>query len=162
MLKLVSRVDHGLVVVERSLMFIFGLLLFAIMVFVVFARVLLALPTPYQTELTRFFHIWMCFIGSSYLIGTNGHPAVEFISDRIKTRPLVKDVYFTGLYLAILVFLGATLVSALIQVPLYIRQVSTYLEISVIWINGGLILGIFLMILRCIIKIVYIWGGEKK
>ena len=164
MIKLLSKIDKKIVTLERFLMFFFGLLLFAIMIWVVLARFILNVPTPYQTELTKFFHIWMCFIGGSFLIGTNGHPSVEFITDKVKNkaRPLVKGLYFTGLYLAVLVFLIAAFISAVRQIPLYIRQISTYLEISYIWVNGGVIVGLFLMIFRCLAKIAYTWGGEEK
>jgi TRAP-type C4-dicarboxylate transport system permease small subunit len=163
MTKFISKIDKGILAVEKPLMFFFGILLFGIMCFVVLARFVLKISTPYQTELTKFFHIWLCFTGGSYLIGTNGHPAVEFITSKVKTaRPMIQSLYFTVLYCLILFFLGAALLSALRQAPLYIRQVTTYLEISYIWINGGVIVGLILMIFRCLIKIAYAWGGEKK
>ena len=145
-------------------MFLSGLILFGIMCFVVFARFVLKIPTAYQTELTKFFHIWMCFVGASYLIGVDGHPAVEFFADKVKhkAKPIVRKIYFTVLHVLVLAFLIPTLYSALKQAPLYARQVTTYLSISYLWINGGAIVGLFLMVIRSFIKIVFVWGGEEK
>lgn len=164
MLKFVSMVDKGLANVEKPVMFIFGTLLFGIMCFVVFARFILHIPTAYQTELTKFFHIWMCFVGASYLIGVNGHPAVELFSDKVKENasPIVRKLYFTVIYLVILAFVGTAFWFAMSQWKLYARQVTTYLSISYIWVNGGAILGLFMMSLRCLIKLIYIWGGDEQ
>lgn len=163
MLKYVEKLDIGLTYVEKPIMFVFGVLLFGIMCWVVLARFVLEIPTAYQTELTKLFHIWLCFVGGSYLIRVNGHPAVEIFPDRIKAnaRPLVRKLYFSLIYILIFIFVGVLFFQAWKMVPLYMRQVTTYLSISYIWIYGGGLVGLFLMSLRCLIKIVYIWGGKE-
>ncbi len=162
MLKYVAKLDHGLTYFEKPVMFLFGLLLFGIMCWVVVARFILNIPTAYQTELTKLFHLWMCFVGGSYLIHTNGHPAVEIFPDRIKAKasPFVRKLYFSLIYLIIFAFVATLFYQAVKMIPLYKRQVTTYLYISYIYIYGGGIVGMGLMSLRCLIKLVYVWGGE--
>lgn len=158
-----ASVDKLLKYFEETIMILAGILLFCIMVFTVIARYFLHMPTPYDSELTKIFHIWMVFAGASYLVGKDGHPAVELLSSKIKDSSNIiwKKIYFSCIYAIMLLFIVPTLIFGLKSLPLYAKQVTTYLSISYVVVYGGGILGMFFMIIRCILKITKIWREEE-
>ena len=161
MAAIVKKIDKGLQCFEKPMMFITGTALFALMVWAVAARFIFAIPTAYQPELAQLLHLWLCFMGGSYLISINGHPFVEIFPDKvIKSRNVpFKKVYFTLIYLLTLFFIVPCFYYGVKQIPLYMKQVTIYLQINYIWVYGGGILGFGMMIFRTLLRIVGIWSG---
>lgn len=98
----INKIDHGMAAVEKTVSLVAGVLLFALMTWCVLARYFFALSAPYQTELAQTFHIWLCFMGSSYLFSINDNPSVEIFSGKVLAgkNKTFKKVYFTILYLS--------------------------------------------------------------
>lgn len=164
MTEIIAKIDRFLRYIEKSIMFVTGLALFTLMCFGVLARYILNIPTPYQTEMSKLLYIWMCFLGGSYLVGIDGHPYVGILPDRVlrARNKTLKKAYFVVIYLLSLCFLAPLLFYAFKQIPLYLLQVTTYLEISYIWVYGGAIIGLVLMVFRYACKILSILvGGEN-
>ena len=164
MLKVLTFIDNALAMIEKPIMFIFGFALFYVMCHSVIARYFFHTSSPWMMELPRMFHIWMCFVGGSYLIRTNGHPAVGYFSDKIRDKGdcLQRRLYFTFTYLAMIIFVGSTLYFAWQQIPLFMMQRTMYLRMPFIYVNGGALLGLALMNIRLLIKIGYVWKGELR
>ncbi|MCG0275489.1 MAG: TRAP transporter small permease subunit [Thermosediminibacteraceae bacterium] len=158
--KALEKIDGLLKQFELFVMFLAGVMLFGLVVLTVTCRYLLKIPTPFDTELARTFHIWLAFIGSSYLVSKDGHPAVEFISSKVSTSSnrTFKIFYFSIIYFIMLLFIVPAFVTGLRLMPLYAKQVTNYLSMPYSIIYGGGILGLFLMIVRCLMKITGLWG----
>ena len=162
-MKVVNMIDAWFMRFEKLIMFVASVLLFGLILSGVFLRYFLYIPMPYQEELAAMFHVWMCFMGVSYLMSSDGHPAVEVLSSRIResSNIILKKIYFTIIYLIMFFFVVLACIYGFTQVPMYLTQVTTYLGISYIYRYGGGILGMLLMSIRCLLKIVEIWAGEK-
>jgi len=158
-----KKVDGVLKRFELTIMFLAGLGLLGLINLTVLCRYFLKVPTPFDVELAKTFHIWLAFIGASYLVGTNGHPAVEFISSKFSSSPsrTAKAMYFSMIYLIILVFVFLGFITGLRSMPLYAKQVTNYLSLSYAIIYGGGVLGLFLMTVRCLMKMIELWGNTK-
>ncbi|MDD3022013.1 MAG: TRAP transporter small permease subunit, partial [Alphaproteobacteria bacterium] len=141
-------------------MFGMGTLLLLIMVWTVIAR-LFSISTPYQMELTKTFHIWLVFVGSSLLISLDANPRVEIFYDKVLRSKNVtfKKCYLTLVQLLTLFFVALCFFEGIKQVPAYLKQTTTYLRYSVIWTNGAAVFGFGLMSFRCVLKIMGYWCG---
>lgn len=157
----IEKLDKTLANIERPIMFISGLLLFVLMTWCVITRYFFHISTPYQTELAQTFHIWLCFIGSSYLFSLNANPSVEIFSDKVmhSKNILFKKVYFTIVWLLNLVFIFPCLYYAILNIPKYTAQVTAYLGYSYIWVYGAGIVGFGLMLFRIFLRIAGFWSG---
>lgn len=162
MATIVEKIDKVLTRFEKNLMFVTGLALFVLMVWCVIARYSLSVPTPYQGELTKTLHIWLCFIGGSYAISVNGQPSVEIFLDKVllSKNIVFRKVYSILIYMLSLFFLVPCLFYAIKQSPLYARQVTTYLGYSYLWVYGGGIIGLAMMCFRYLLKIVEICSSD--
>lgn len=158
-----KKIDGLLKRFELTIMFLAGLSLLGLINLTVLCRYFLKVPTPFDVELAKTFHIWLAFIGASYLVGTNGHPAVEFISSKIaaSSNRTVKLLYFSVIYLIMLLFIFLGFITGFRSMPLYAKQVTNYLSLSYAIIYGGGVLGLFLMSIRCLMKITELWGNTK-
>lgn len=157
----IKKIDKTLANIERPIMFISGLLLFVLMTWCVITRYFFHISTPYQTELAQTFHIWLCFIGSSYLFSLNANPSVEIFSDKVmhSKNILFKKIYFTIVWLLNLVFIFPCLYYAILNIPKYTAQVTAYLGYSYIWVYGAGIVGFGLMLFRIFLRIAGFWSG---
>ena len=157
----IEKVDLGLRKIERPIMFISGFLMFLLMTWCVIARYFLILATPYQTELAQTFHIWLCFIGSSYLFAADENPRVEIFSGRVANSQnlLFKKIYFSVMWLACLVFILPCLYYAILNIPKYIAQSTIYLRYSYIFVYGAGIVGFALMTFRILLRVAGFWCG---
>lgn len=157
----IEKISVGLTKIEKPLMFISGLLMFLLMTWCVLARYFFQMSAPYQTELAQTFHIWLCFIGSSYLFANDENPSVEIFSSRAANSKniLFKKIYFTILWLANLVFILPCLYYAIQNIPNYIARTTIYLGYSYIYIYGAGILGFALMTFRILLRVAGFWCG---
>lgn len=164
MLKVLTAIDDALAKIEKPIMFVMALALFFVMCYAVIARYVFHAASPWQMELPRLFYLWMCFVGGSYLIRTNGHPAVEFFSDKVKAKGdgWQRRLYFTFIYVFMLVFVGATLYYTYQQLPLFRMQKTMYLRMPYMYVNGGAFVGLSFMFIRILVKIGYVWKGEVR
>ena len=161
MKSIIEKTNLGLAKVERVIMFVSGILMFTLMTWCVFARAILNLATPYQTELAQTFHIWLCFIGSSYLFSGNENPGVEIFADKVaQSRNITfKRIYFSIIWLASLVFILPCLYYAVLNIPKYVAQSTIYLRYSYILVYGAGIIGFGLMTFRILLRVTGFWCG---
>ena len=161
MKNLIIKIDVGLQKIERPLMFLSGMLLFLLMTWCVIARYFFHISTPYQTEVAQTFHIWFCFIGSSYLFALNANPCVELFSDKIAASKnmLLKKIYFSLVWLLNLVFIVPCLYYAILNIPKYAAQLTTYLGYTYLWIYGAGIVGFAMMLFRIVLRVAGFWVG---
>ena len=164
MVKILTAIDDTMARIERPIMFIFGFAMFYVMCHAVIARYVFNVSSPWMMEVPRLFHIWMCFVGGSYLIRTNRHPVVEYFSDKVRSKGdvLLRRLHFTFVYIVMLIFIGATLYYAWRQIPMFVMQRTMYLRMSFIYVNGGLYVGLIFMVIRILLKIGYVWKGEVR
>ncbi len=160
MKEIIIKIDKGLASIEKPAMVINAALMFLLMTWCVVARGF-EISTPYQTELAQTFHIWLCFIGGSYLFSNNENPSVELISEKVgKSNNLFfKRCYFSLITLLPLVFIGTCLYYGIVNIPRYAAQTTIYLGYSYIYIYGAAILGFALMTFRIILRVLGYWNG---
>lgn len=157
----INKIDHGMAAVEKTVSLVAGVLLFALMTWCVLARYFFALSAPYQTELAQTFHIWLCFMGSSYLFSINDNPSVEIFSGKVLAgkNKTFKKVYFTILYLSEYIFVLPCVYWGIQNLPSYYAQKSTYLGYSYIWTYGAAVVGFLMIAIRIALRIAGFWAG---
>ncbi len=163
-MKMIHLIDAGVVRVEKFCMFLASLLLFVNMTWGVAARYLFSIPAPYTEELSIMLYVWLTFWGVSYLIGVDGHPAIEIFSSRVKTSANVafRKCYFTLIYGVMLLFAGLAGIKGLSMMPMYIAQKTISLGISYGFIYGVGVVVLLVMCARCLFKIITVWIGEEQ
>ncbi|MCI8688747.1 MAG: TRAP transporter small permease subunit [Oscillibacter sp.] len=157
----ITKIDQGMAVFEKSVSLVMGVLLFVLMTWCVIARYCFALPCPYQTELAQTFHIWLCFMGSSYLFSINDNPSVEIFSGKViaSKNMTYKKVYFTLLALTNYIFVVPCVYYGIQNLPQYAAQKTTYLGYSYIWIYGAAVFGFIMIAVRIALRIAGYWSG---
>ncbi len=160
MKSLILSIDKGLGSIEKPLMVLNAALMFLLMTWAVIARVF-GIPVAYQSELAQTFHIWLCFIGGSYLFSNNENPSVELFSDKVgkSDKILFKKCYFTLITLLPLVFIGPCLYYGIQNIPRYVAQTTIYLDYSYIYVYGAAIVGFALMTFRIFLRVAGYWNG---
>lgn len=82
------------------LVFLMGLLVVDV-VWQVFSRYVLNVPSTFTDELARFLLIWVSILGAAYLSGKNGHVAITFLPDRLSPSTRLKlDIFIRILIIA--------------------------------------------------------------
>ena len=163
MLRLFSKIDKILGKIEFAIMCASGFGLFAVIFTGVVLRYIFSYSLAWAPEIDKLLYIWLVFLGSSYLISKNGHPRVEFLTDKVRKlkNQMLMKLFFTFAWLIMLGFIGAVAYYALIRTPNYLTQKTIVLRISTIFVYGGATVGLCLMFLRSLMKAAQIWlGGE--
>lgn len=81
-----SRVIHGIVVVERSLAGLMLILIVGTMGAQVIARYWFGMPFSWSEEIARLAMIWLTFIAASYVMAEGNHIAVDLWSAKVSDR----------------------------------------------------------------------------
>lgn len=158
---ILNKIDCGMTVIEKTIMLVMGVALFVLMTWCVLGRYCFSLSCPYQTELAQTFHIWLCFMGSSYLFAVNENSNVDIFPGRVMASKnmLFKKIYFTIIYLTDFIFVIPCVQYGIINIPMYAAQKTVYYGYSYIFIYGAAVLGFIMISLRIILCILDIWTG---
>lgn len=116
-------------IIERTLIVLLGLMLIQVL-WQVFSRYILRVPSSFTDELSRFLLIWIGLLGASYATGKKMHLTIDILPSRLKGRKK-KNL---NLVINNLVILFATFVMViggirLVYVTLMLGQTSSALEI---------------------------------
>lgn len=157
-----NKIDHGLAAFEKTVMLVMGVALFLLMTWCVLARYFFSLSCPYQTELAQTFHIWLCFLGSSYLFSINDNPNVEIFPSRVmeSKNMTFKKIYFTIVYLTNYIFVLPCVIYGIDNIPMYMAQKTVYFGYSYIFIYGAAVFGFIMIAIRIALCILDIWFGS--
>ncbi len=113
----------------------------------VFSRYILGVPSSFTDELARFFLIWIGMLGAAYASGQNMHLAIDLLPTKLNEKGKRRLHIFINTLIA--VFALAVLViggSRLVYVTFYLEQKSSALQIplgvvySIIPLSGVLII----------------------
>ncbi len=156
-----NTIDRGLAAFERAVMLVMGVALFVLMTWCVLGRYCFRLSCPYQTELAQTFHMWLCFLGSSYLFSINDNPNVEIFPSKVMASKnmLFKRVYFTLVYLTNYIFVLPCVYYGIINIPNYMAQKTVYYGYSFIYVYGAAVFGFIMIAIRIALCILDIWFG---
>lgn len=72
---------------------------------------------------------------------------------------LLKKIYFSIVWLLNLVFIVPCLYYAILNIPKYAAQLTTYLGYSYLWIYGAGIVGFAMMLFRIVLRVAGFWVG---
>lgn len=158
---LLNKIDHGMAAFEKTVMLVMGVALFVLMTWCVLGRYVFRLSCPYQTELAQTFHMWLCFLGSSYLFSINDNPNVEIFPSKVMAckNMLFKKIYFTIVYLSCYIFVIPCVQYGIINIPKYAAQKTVYYGYSFIWVYGAAVFGFIMIAIRIALCILDIWFG---
>lgn len=116
-------------VIERTLILLLGLMLLQVL-WQVFSRYILRVPSSFTDELSRFLLIWIGLLGASYATGKKMHLTIDLLPNSLKGR----KKRLLNLIIHLLVMLFALMVMViggirLVYVTLTLGQTSSALEI---------------------------------
>lgn len=116
-------------IIERTLILLLGLMLLQVL-WQVFSRYILRVPSSFTDELSRFLLIWIGLLGASYATGKKMHLTIDLLPNSLTGR----KKRFLDLIIHGLVMLFALLVMViggirLVYITLTLGQTSSALEI---------------------------------
>lgn len=116
-------------VIERTLILLLGLMLLQVL-WQVFSRYILRVPSSFTDELSRFLLIWIGLLGASYATGKKMHLTIDLLPNSLTGR----KKKMLNLIIHMLVMLFAFLVMViggvrLVYITLTLGQTSSALEI---------------------------------
>jgi TRAP-type C4-dicarboxylate transport system permease small subunit len=116
-------------IVEKTLILLLGLMLLQVL-WQVFSRYILLVPSSFTDELSRFLLIWIGLLGASYATGKRMHLTIDLLPNALTGRKK-KNL---DLFIHILVILFALFVMVvggvrLVYITLTLGQTSSALEI---------------------------------
>lgn len=90
-------------ITRGSLIFLMGLLVFCV-VWQVFSRYILNIPSTFTDELARFLLIWVSLLGIAYLSGQNRHIAIDVLSQKLSSPARIRLGVFINILIILFVF----------------------------------------------------------
>jgi len=156
MKRLISYVDKTLFVLEAVTIVVCGVGILAALFYGALARYLLHVPFPEEPELTWFFHTWLVFMGVSMVCrGLGDHPYVGILRDR-RGRLYKRFIWFLSIVYAVIM-----IYSNLSFYDVYKLQKTILLGLPMYTFYLAMLLGLFFMIVRYVIKAIALDGGSR-
>lgn len=131
--------------VEILLALILGLIVITVTI-QVFSRYVLNNPTSWSEETTRYLFVWLSLLGASLALHKGKHLGVDNLANCLKGK--VQDCYFIVVSIVIIAYLLVLEVATVQLTLLVLPQNSPAIGISMALPYGGLVVGIFLMLLE--------------
>lgn len=106
-MKQLEKLEKGLAAVERAVMIVIFLGIFAVLVLQVIFRYCLNTPLGWSEEFARYSFTWICMIGVGYLVMKDSHIRMELLYNRYPRllRKLVSLVIYAAVLTALLYLL---------------------------------------------------------
>jgi TRAP-type C4-dicarboxylate transport system permease small subunit len=116
-------------IVEKTLILLLGLMLLQV-VWQVFSRYILLVPSSFTDELSRFLLIWISLLGASYATGKRMHLTIDLLPNYLSGRKK-KNLDLLIHFLVILFALFVMVIGGirLVYITLTLGQTSSSLEI---------------------------------
>lgn len=119
------------VIVQKTLIIMMAMIV-ATVTWQVFSRFILASPSSFTEELSRFLLIWIGMLGAAYAYHTRAHLGLDLFVNKLQTRKkritiIIIELMVLIFALTILVFGGLSLV----LMTLELKQTSAALEVQV-------------------------------
>lgn len=119
------------VIVQKTLIIMMAMIV-ATVTWQVFSRFILASPSSFTEELSRFLLIWIGMLGAAYAYYTRAHLGLDLFVNKLHTRKkritmIIIELMVLIFALSILVFGGLSLV----LMTLELKQTSAALEVQV-------------------------------
>ena len=131
---------------EPSLIIIISVLVIAVL-WQVFSRYVLQAPSTVTDELSRFLLIWLTLLGAAWVVGQQGHLAIDLLSDQLN-RSKARILSILLLLLMALFAIAVLIVGGfnLVQITLTLEQTSTVLQVPMGYIYLALpVSGVFIV-----------------
>lgn len=131
---------------EPSLIIIISVLVIAVL-WQVFSRYVLQAPSTVTDELSRFLLIWLTLLGAAWVVGQQGHLAIDLLSDQL-SRSKARILSIVLLLLMALFAVAVLIVGGfnLVQITLTLEQTSTVLRVPMGYIYLALpVSGVFIV-----------------
>jgi len=116
-------------VIERTLILLLGLMLLQVL-WQVFSRYILRVPSSFTDELSRFLLIWIGLLGASYATGKKMHLTIDLLPNSLTGRK--KKILNLIIHLLVMLFAFLVMVIGgirLVYITLTLGQTSSALEI---------------------------------
>lgn len=117
----------------------------------VFTRFVLNVPSSFTQELARFLLIWIGVLGAAYAVGQHDHLALELLPERLEGR--AREWLNIAIQACILVFAVAVMIGGglrLVYIQLTLGQTSASLEVPIGYVYLVLPLSGTAMVFYCI------------
>ncbi len=133
-------------ILEKSLVVLMALMLIQVL-WQVFSRYIIRIPSSFTDELSRFLLIWIGLLGASYATGKKMHLTIDLLPSMLKGKKKERlDLIINILVITFALFVMAIGGIRLVYITLTLGQTSSALEIplgyiySVIPLSGALIM----------------------
>lgn len=157
MRKIVDAATRG------TLIFLMALLVLNV-VWQVFSRYILNMPSTFTDELARFLLIWVSLLGLAYLSGQNRHIAIDVLSQKLNSSARIKLGIFINVLIILFVFFVLVLGGGMLVYSTFIyMQLTPTLQIPMgsIYLIGPLC-GLLVVYYRVYdIQLILASGGER-
>ncbi|SMO80408.1 TRAP transporter small permease [Fodinibius sediminis] len=137
-----EQVDN---VVKKALIFLMGLMLINV-VWQVFSRYILGMPSTFTGELARFLLIWVSLLGGAYASGQNMHLSINLLPNQLGDRGRRKLSIFISVVIILFALLAMGLGGGrLVYITYILGQSSPALDIPLSYVYSVLPLSGFLI-----------------